>query len=226
MNQKIEIEEIIKKIRIELEKITINEQLEIPDVLEDLSHVFIESFRLIQEYRDGNQAMFPNSEQTKIYNSLSVPGFGNPKKEILMFLQNELSGCSHVEIYDPYFFQAYFDKRVIYLDYMKEIAKTLSLLKIEGVTVHYKSSKNKVKVEVEEIFRQNQINIMSEKKFEKLLHDRIWIGSCEKSEPVGITFGSSFNQLFNKPMLYSSLPLKDTKDYQQALISALKELDK
>ncbi len=112
-----------------------------------------------------------------------------------------------ISIYDLYFLGAKDKLSDSYLSFIKELAKTLNEIKITNIDVFHHSGETNLNSNIHGIFQGMGIAMTSSTKYQDHLHDRIWLGYQVSSEvpKFAAYFGSSFNTVFKKPMIYNQL---------------------
>lgn len=221
--------EILKDIRKKLESIRLDEEgLLIDgndnDIGYEAWHIFLESCRLMEETREIKRKSGSSAKKDLILNAITGPHYSKPKKDITDFIRTSFSGYEKIEIFDPYFIEASAGQREEYLNFVEDLCHLLSEANIKQVVIYYQLSKTRVQQEVREKIESKSMTVIFDDKYTNLLHDRVWIGSKTQDELIsekGIFFGSSFNSVFKKPMLYNDLTNEDTKNYRKAIDAAL-----
>lgn len=174
------------------------------------------------------------SDEPQIYNLMTSPFAGRPRQEIIEFIKKEFKGSSTIEIFDAYFFNSTKDNKENYLDFLVEIKEALEELHITEVIIHYVDRKDTIKIidDVEKIFVSSIFSFTKRIDYQDYLHDRLWLGYKLIDNggdriylnmipsPVGVYFGSSFNNVFQKPMFYNPINDDDIKN----LLSCFREI--
>lgn len=157
------------------------------------------------------------SNEPQIYNLMTSPFAGRPRQEIIEFIKKVFKGSSTIEIFDAYFFNSNDDNKEEYLNFLKEVKIVLVEIEVSELIVHYldESYATKVLFDVEQIFTCDHFTFVKQTEYKKYLHDRFWLGyklmNVEEKrtienmfpDPTGVYFGSSFNNVFKKPMFYN-----------------------
>ena len=166
------------------------------------------------------------SNEPQIYNLMTSPFAGRPRQEIVEFIKKVFKGSSTIEIFDAYFFNSTKDNKENYLDFLVEIKEAFEELRITELIIHYVNRKDTIKIidDVEKIFVSSIFSFTKCIDYQDYLHDRLWLGykliNNEEDRiylnmipsPVGVYFGSSFNNVFQKPMFYNPINDDDIKN--------------
>lgn len=184
-------------------------------VLSKIGYAFGENNKTLR------QALSPEEEQ--IFNLMTNPFGGSAKSDVLQFIREKFVGCESISIYDLYFLGAKGELSEGYLSFIEELAKTLNEINITKLEVFHHSGQSNLNSNIHGIFQGKGIGMTSSIKYQDHLHDRIWLGYQINSEvpKAAAYFGSSFNTVFKKPMIYNQL----LHDEISIFLLALKNLE-